>query len=165
MIAEKSEESKMLRLMILAMMTFASIAAAADKQTVVFSSSDGFSVMANAIGIASRGSKDVTINFDNATLSKNPRFPSPTRVVSYRVGIARDNGTAGWDTKSWSKAVNIDKTMFDNQALDLGKPTFTIPIERNVPLRDSWLVIEIALVAESGAQGTAYAHSNKLTMP
>ena len=152
-----------MKLLISVLLALCSTAMAAEEQPLTFTSSDGFAVMASAAGKARIEQPFLTIVLDNAVLRKNPRFPRPERIASYRMGIAYYNGTPGWDTKSWSESQTIDKTLFEEQTIDLGKPEFKILIDKLPTLKDSWLVIEITLVQNDGSTGTTYAHSEKLT--
>jgi hypothetical protein len=152
-----------MRLLIFAFLAICSTAIAAETQQITFTSSDGFSVTASAVGEVHNERPFLKVVLQNAVLRKNPRFPRPERVASYRIGIAYYNGTPGWDTKSWSESVTIDKTLFEEQTIDLGKPVFKIPIDKLPSLHDSWLVIEVTLTQNDGSTGKTYAHSGKLT--
>lgn len=152
-----------MRLLIIAFLAICSTAIAAEKQQITFTSSDGFSVMATAEGEVRNERPFLKVVLAHAVLRKNPQFPRPERVVSYRIGLAYYNGTPGWDTKSWSAPIEINKTLFEEQAVDLGKPVFKIPIDKLASLHDSWLVIEVTLVQRDGSTGKTYAHSDKLT--
>ena len=154
----------MVRLVMLAAILFCTSSFAADSQDIQFTSSDAFTVMATAKGTATYDPHFLKISLRDAVLRKNPKLQRIDRVTGYRIGVAFDNGTAGWDTKRWSDVVRVDEVMLADRTVDLRNPVVRIPID-GISLRGSWLVFEVDIANDNGTVGTTYAHSNKLQFP
>jgi hypothetical protein len=154
----------MIKMMILAGVMFVRSASAADSQDIQFVSSDAFTVMATAKGSAVYDPPFLKVALQDAVLRKNPKLQRVDRVTGYRIGVAFDNGTLGWDTKRWSNVVRLDEVMLVDRTVDLKNPVVRIPID-GISLRGSWLVFEVEIANDNGTVGTTYAHSNKLQFP
>src|SRR3984957_18359096 len=117
----------MFRLVMLAGILFCTSTFAADSQDIQFTSSDAFTVMATAKGTVTYDPHFLKVSLRDAVLQKNPKLQRIDRVTGYRIGVAFDNGTAGWDTKRWSNVIRVDEVMLADRTVDLKNPVVRIP--------------------------------------
>ena len=88
---------------------------------------------------------------------------TPTKVIEYRVGLARNNAQGRWDVERWSDALTAGFTMNPGDTRQLPSATALIPVDNLLSLKDTWLVVQVK-VQRDGTVGTTYAHSQKLTL-
>lgn len=133
-------------------------------QPVTFAArDDGFVVSSTASGAVSKDGPFLAVSFALHTLRQGKQFKTPTKVLEYRVGLARSNAQGRWDVERWSGALSAGFTLTPGDTKQLPSTTALIPIDNLQSLRDSWLVVQVKVQSE-GTVGTTYSHSNKLML-
>ena len=141
----------------------ASIPAWADQPVTLAAQDDGFAVSSTATGTARKDGPFLAVALARHTLRASKEFKTPTKVIEYRVGLARNNAQGQWDVERWSPAFPASFTLSPGDTRQLPSATALIPIDNLPSLKDSWLVLQDK-VQRDGVVGTTYAHGNKLAL-
>ena len=140
-----------------------SIPAWADQPVTFAAHDDGFVVIPTATGSVRKDGPFLAVDLARQTLRKGKEFKTPTKVIEYRVGLARNNAQGRWDVERWSDALTAGFTMNPGDTRQLPSATALIPVDNLLSLKDTWLVVQVK-VQRDGTVGTTYAHSQKLTL-
>ena len=141
----------------------ACIPAWADQPVTFVAHDDGFVVSPTATGSVRKDGPFLAVALTRHTLRQGKQYKTPTKVIEYRVGLARNNAQGRWDVERWSGASAVGFTMDPGDTRQLPSTTALIPIDNLPSLKDSWLVLQVK-VQRDGTVGTTYAHSQKLTL-
>lgn len=139
------------------------IPAWADQPVTFAAHDDGFVVSPTATGSVRKDGPFLAVALTRHTLRQGKQYKTPTKVIEYRVGLARNNAQGRWDVERWSGASAVGFTMDPGDMRQLPSTTALIPIDNLPSLKDSWLVLQVK-VQRDGTVGTTYAHSQKLTL-
>lgn len=140
-----------------------SIPAWADQPVTFAAHDDGFVVIPTATGSVRKDGPFLAVDLARQTLRKGKEFKTPTKVIEYRVGLARNNAQGRWGVERWSPVFPAGFTMIPGDTRQLPSATALIPIDNLPSLKDSWLVVQVK-VQHDGTVGTTYAHSQKLAL-
>lgn len=140
-----------------------SIPAWADQPVTFAAHDDGFVVSPTATGSVRKDGPFLAVALTRHTLRQGRQYKTPTKVIEYRVGLARNNAQGRWDVERWSGASALGFTMDSGDTRQLPSATTLIPIDNLPSLKDSWLVVQVK-VQSDGTVGTTYAHSQKLAL-
>lgn len=140
-----------------------SIPAWADQPVTLAAHDDGFAVSSTATGTVRKDGPFLAVALARHTMRQGKQFKSPTKVMEYRVGLARNNAQGRWEVERWSDALSAGFTMSPGETRQLPSTTALIPIDNLPSLRDTWLVVQVK-VQRDGTVGTTYAHSQKLAL-
>ena len=133
-------------------------------QPVTFAARDnGFVVSSTATGLVRKDGPFLAVALNRHTLRQGKEEKTPTKVIEYRVGLARNNAQGRWDIERWSDASAVGFTMNPGDTRQLPSSTSLIPIDNLPSLKDFWLVVQVK-VQRDGTVGTTYAHSQKLAL-
>lgn len=135
----------------------------ADQPVTFAARDDGFVLSSTASGSVRKGGPFLAVSFAQHTMRQGKQFKTPTKVLEYRVGLARNNAQGRWDVERWSPAFPASFTLSPGDTRQLPSATALIPIDNLPSLRDSWLVVQVKVQSE-GTVGTTYSHSNKLML-
>lgn len=141
----------------------ACIPAWADQPVTLAARDDGFAVSSTATGTARKDGPFLTVALQQHTMRQGKQFKTPTKVIEYRVGLARNNAQGRWDVERWSPAFPASFTLSPGDTRQLPSATTLIPIDNLSSLTGSWLVLQVK-VQRDGVVGTTYAHGNKLAL-
>lgn len=131
-------------------------------QAVTFTARDaGFAVSSTASGSVRKEGPFLEVTLASHTMRQGQEFKAPTKVLEYRVGLARNDKGGQWSIERWSAVMPADFTLTPGDTRQLPRTTALIPIENLASLRDSWLVVQIK-VERQGGLGTTYSHSTRL---
>ncbi|MBV7428049.1 MULTISPECIES: hypothetical protein [unclassified Acidovorax] len=139
------------------------IPAWADQAVTFAARDDGFVVSPTASGTVRKDGPFLAVALTQHTMRQGRQFKTPTKVLEYRVGLARINAHGRWDVERWSAALPGGFTLSPGDTKQLPSITALIPIDNLQSLRDSWLVVQLK-VQRDGTVGSTYAHSNKLVL-
>ena len=140
-----------------------SIPAWADQPVSFAARDDGFVVIPTATGSVRKNGPFLAVDLARQTLRQGKEFKTPTKVIEYRVGLARNNAQGRWDVERWSDALTAGFTMNPGDTRQLPSATALIPVDNLLSLKDTWLVVQVK-VQRDGTVGTTYAHSQKLAL-
>ncbi len=135
----------------------------ADQPVTFAARDDGFAVSSTATGTVRKDGPFLAVALPQHTMRQGKQFKSPTKVIEYRVGLARNNAQGQWDVERWSPAFPASFTLSPGDTRQLPSATALIPIDNLPSLKDSWLVLQVKVQLD-GAVGTTYAHGNKLAL-
>lgn len=141
----------------------ASIAAWADQPVTISARDDGFVVSSTATGSVRKDGPFLAVTLTRHTLRQGVQFKTPTKVLEYRVGLARNNLQGRWEVERWADAFPAGFTMNPGDTRQMPSTTALIPIDNLASLKDTWLVVQVKVQGD-GSVGTTYAHSGKLTL-
>ena len=139
------------------------IPAWADQSVTLAARDDGLAVSSTATGAVRKDGPFLAVALPQHTLRQGKEFKTPTKVIEYRVGLARNNAQGRWDVERWSDALQVGFTMNPGDTRQLPSATALIPIDNLPSLKDTWLVVQVKVQRE-GTVGTTYAHSQKLAL-
>lgn len=141
----------------------ASVPAWADQPVTFSAHDDGFVISPTATGSVRKDGPFLAVALTHHTLRQGKHYKTPTKVIEYRVGLARSNAQGRWDVERWSPAFPESFTLSPGDTRQLPSATALIPIDNLPSLKDSWLVVQVK-VQHDGTVGTTYAHSQKLAL-
>ncbi|MDP3230724.1 MAG: hypothetical protein Q8N13_22505 [Acidovorax sp.] len=122
---------------------------------------NGFVVSSTASGSVRKDGPFLAVSLAQHTLRQGNQFKTPTKVLEYRVGLARNNAQGRWDVERWSPAFPASFTLSPGDTRQLPGTTALIPIDNLPSLKGTWLVIQVKVQRE-GVVGSTYAHSNEI---
>lgn len=137
------------------------IPAWADQPVTLAAHDDGFAVSSTATGTVRKDGPFLAVALARHTLRQGKQYKTTTKVIEYRVGLARNNAQGRWEVERWSGESAVGFTMDPGDTRQLPSTTALIPIDNLPSLKDSWLVVQVR-VQRDGTVGTTYAHSQKL---
>lgn len=140
-----------------------SIPALADQPVTFAARDNGFVVSSTATGTVRKDGPFLAVTLGRHTLRQGKEFRMPTKVIEYRVGLARNNSQGRWDVERWSDAFPAGFTMNPGDTRQMPAVTALIPIDNLVSLKDTWLVVQVKVQGD-GSVGTTYAYSQKLAL-
>ncbi len=152
-----------MRLALTAAILTACISAWAEQPVTFASHNDGFVVSSTATGAVRKDGPFLAVTLPQHTMRQGKQYKTPTKVIEYRVGLARNNAQGRWDVERWSDALTAGFTMNPGDTRQLPSATALIPVDNLLSLKDTWLVVQVK-VQRDGTVGTTYAHSQKLTL-
>lgn len=139
------------------------IPAWADQPVTFAAHDDGFVVSPTATGSVRKDGPFLAVALTRHTLRQGKQYKTPTKVIEYRVGLARNNAQGRWDVERWSGASAVGFTMDPGDTRQLPSTTALIPIDNLPSLKDTWLVVQVK-VQRDETVGVTYAHSQKLAL-
>jgi hypothetical protein len=141
----------------------ASIRAWAEHPVTLAAQDDGFAVSSTATGTIRKDGLFLAVALTRHTMRASKEFKTPTKVIEYRVGLARNNAQGRWDVERWSPAFPESFTLSPGDTRQMPSATALIPIDNLPSLKDTWLVVQVK-VQRDGTVGTTYSHSQKLAL-
>lgn len=133
-------------------------------QPVTFAARDnGFVVSSTATGSVRKEGPFLAVALARHTMRQGKEFRTPTKVLEYRVGLARNNAQGRWDIERWSDAFPAGFTMNPGDTRQMPGVTALIPIDNLISLKDTWLVVQVKVQGD-GSVGTTFAHSQMLAL-
>ncbi|WP_431152249.1 hypothetical protein [Acidovorax facilis] len=133
-------------------------------QPMTFAPRDsGFVVSSTASGAVRKDGPFLAVTLARHTLRAGKESKTPTKVIGYRVGLARNNAQGFWDIERWSDVVPVQASMATGDTKQLPTTLSLIPIDNLPSLRGTWLVIQVEVQRE-GVVGSTYSHSSELTL-
>ena len=141
----------------------ASIPAWADQPVTIAARDDGFAVSSTATGTVRKEGPFLAVALARHTMRASKEFKSPTKVIEYRVGLARNNAQGQWYVERWSDALPAGFTLSPGDTRQLPSVSALLPADNVPSLKDSWLVVQVK-VQHDGTVGTTYSHSQKLAL-
>jgi hypothetical protein len=141
----------------------ASIPTWADQPVTFTARDDGFVVSSTASGTVRKEGSFLAVALPRHTLRAGKASKTPTKVVEYRVGLARNNAQGVWDIERWSDAFPVQASLATGDTKQLPATLSLIPIDNLPSLKGTWLVIQVKVQRE-GVVGSTYSHSSALTL-
>jgi hypothetical protein len=133
-------------------------------QPVTFASRDnGFALISAASGHVTMDGPMMAVTLTKHSMRANKDYKTPTKVVEYRVGLARANAQGRWEVERWSAPIPAVYTLSSGETREVPGAKALILTDHLRSLRDTWLVLQVA-VQRDGVDGTTYAHSQKLAL-
>lgn len=109
----------------------------ADQPVTFAAHDDGFVVSPTATGSVRKDGPFLAVALTRHTLRQGKQYKTPTKVIEYRVGLARNNAQGRWEVERWSDALSAGFTMSPGETRQLPSTTALIPIDNLPSLRDT----------------------------
>lgn len=139
------------------------IPARADQPVTFAPHENGFVISSTATGAVRREGVFLAVALTRHTLRQGKEYKTPSKVIEYRVGLARNNADGRWDVERWSDIVPAGFTLQPGDTKQLPSTTALIPVDNLPFVQGAWLVVQVK-VQRDGKTGTTYSHSGLLSL-